>query len=134
MVRDGTAVRQSLLTRRPVRRPILGSRREATGDADMTRKTIVFPALVGALLTVAASPVSAAAFCANRNEMVKSLSDKFKENPAALGQINGSAVIEVFVSEKGSWTILATGTDGKSCVISAGEGWEINMAALGEGT
>lgn len=100
----------------------------------MTRKRIVFPALVAALLAGAATPASAAAFCADRNEMVKSLSDKFKESPAALGQINGSAVIEVFVSEKGTWTILATGTDGKSCVLSAGEGWQINVAALGEGT
>lgn len=100
----------------------------------MTRKAIIFPALVGALLAGAAAPASAATYCADRNEMVKSLSDKFKENPAALGQINGSAVIEVFVSEKGSWTILATGTDGKSCVLSAGEGWEINVAALGEGS
>ena len=55
------------------------------------------------------------------------------ENPAAVGQINGDAVIEVFVSEKGTWTILATGTDGKSCVLSAGEDFEINVALLGEG-
>jgi hypothetical protein len=65
--------------------------------------------------------------------MVKSLSDKFKENPAALGQIDGSAVVEIFVSDNGTWTILATGTDGKSCVLSAGEGFEINVAALGDG-
>jgi hypothetical protein len=64
---------------------------------------------------------------------VKSLADKFKENPAAVGQVDASAVVEVFVSETGTWTIIATGTDGKSCVLSAGEGWEINLAALGEG-
>jgi len=95
---------------------------------------VFVPALLGGLLMIAGTPASATAYCADRNEMVKSLSDKFKENPAALGQINGNAVIEVFVSEKGSWTILATGTDGKSCVLSAGEGWQINVAALGEGT
>jgi hypothetical protein len=99
----------------------------------MARKTILIPVLIGGLLMAAAPPASAAAFCADRDEMVKSLSDKFKEKSAALGQINGSAVIEVFVSDKGSWTILATGTDGKSCVLSAGEGWQINVAALGEG-
>ena len=64
---------------------------------------------------------------------MKSLADKFKENPTAVGQIDGSAVIEVFVSEKGSWTILATDTNGQSCVVSAGEGFEFNVAALGEG-
>jgi hypothetical protein len=99
----------------------------------MLREMVLFPALIGGLLAMTATPSPAAAFCANRAEMVKSLSDKFKENPAALGQINGSAVVEIFVSDNGTWTILATGTDGKSCVLSAGEGWQINVAALGEG-
>ena len=65
-----------------------------------------------------------------RAEMVKSLAEKFKENPAAVGVVNPSAVIEVFVSADGTWTILATGTDGKSCVLSAGDGWEINVLAM----
>ena len=100
----------------------------------MRREMVLLPALIGGLLAVTATQSQAANFCANRAEMVKSLADKFKENPTAVGQINGDAVIEVFVSEKGSWTILATGTDGKSCVLSAGESWEINVAALGVGT
>jgi hypothetical protein len=83
---------------------------------------------------VTATPSPAMNFCADRAEMVRSLADKFKENPTAIGQINGEAVVEVFVSKNGTWTILATGTDGKSCVLSAGENWEINVAALGEGT
>jgi hypothetical protein len=100
----------------------------------MKRELVLLPVLIGGLLTMAATPSPANTFCAERTEMVKSLADKFKENPAAIGQINSDAVIEIFVSEKGSWTILATGTDGKSCVLSAGENWEINVAALGEGT
>jgi len=99
----------------------------------MTREMVLLPALIGGLLMTTATPSPASSFCANRTEMVKSLADKFKENPTAIGQIDGSAVIEVFVSEKGSWTILATGTDGKSCVLSAGDGFEFNVAALGEG-
>lgn len=99
----------------------------------MLREMIIFPAVVCGLLAMTATPSTAMNFCADRAEMVKSLSDKFKENPAAVGQINASAVVEVFVSENGTWTILATGTDGKSCVLSAGENWEINLAALGEG-
>ena len=99
----------------------------------MKREMVLIPALIGGLLVISATPSPAMNFCADRAEMVKSLSDKFKENPAAVGQINASAVVEVFVSENGSWTILATGTDGKSCVLSAGEGFEINVAAIGEG-
>ncbi|MEP9387361.1 hypothetical protein [Mesorhizobium sp. KR9-304] len=99
----------------------------------MKREMVLFPALITGLLAMTATPSPAGSFCANRTEMVKSLSDKFKENPAALGQIDGSAVVEIFVSDNGTWTILATGTDGKSCVLSAGEGFEINVAALGDG-
>jgi len=99
----------------------------------MKREMVLLPAMIGGLLTMTATPSPANSFCADRAEMVRSLADKFKENPTAVGQIDGSAVIEVFVSEKGSWTILATGTDGKSCVLSAGDGFQINVAALGEG-
>jgi hypothetical protein len=72
-------------------------------------------------------------FCAERAALVKSLSDAYREVPAAVGQIDGNAVIEVLVSESGSWTILATGTDGRSCVVSAGEGWELTRGAIGVG-
>jgi hypothetical protein len=99
----------------------------------MKREIILIPALIGGLLTITATPSPAMNFCADRAEMVKSLADRFKENPAAMGQIDGNAVVEVFVSSNGTWTILATGTDGRSCVLSAGEGWEINVAALGDG-
>jgi hypothetical protein len=99
----------------------------------MKREMVLIPALIGGLLSITATPSPAMNFCADRAEMVKSLADKFKENPTAIGQINGDAVVEVFVSSNGTWTILATGTDGKSCVLSAGEGWEINVAALGDG-
>ena len=99
----------------------------------MKRKTILVPVVLGSLLVISGAPALANSLCAERSELVESLEDKFKENPAAVGQINGDAVIEVFVSEKGTWTILATGTDGKSCVLSAGEDFEINVALLGEG-
>lgn len=101
----------------------------------MTRIASLFAIAAAAIIPVSlpAATSTAANFCAERNEMVRSLADQFKENPAAVGMINDNAVIEVFVSQNGSWTILATGTDGKSCVLSAGVGWEANILAMGEG-
>ena len=101
----------------------------------MKRIVSVFVAVTSGLflMTGPAATTTTANFCAERTEMVKSLAEQFKENPAAVGVINPSAVVEVFVSPDGSWTILATGTDGKSCVLSAGVGWETNVLALGEG-
>lgn len=37
---------------------------------------------------------------------------------------DGTAVTEIFVNhETKSWTIVATGTDGRSCMKAAGKGW-----------
>lgn len=62
--------------------------------------------------------------CARRDEMVKVLARRFDERPRAIGLANATAVIEVFTSEKGTWTILLTRPDGASCIVSAGENWE----------
>jgi hypothetical protein len=62
--------------------------------------------------------------CGERNRLVGELEQQFNENATAVGQVNDDAVVEVFVSETGTWTIIATGTDGVSCILSAGEGWE----------
>ncbi len=62
--------------------------------------------------------------CGNREEMVKSLFSQYREQQRAIGLANQTAIIEVFTSKTGSWTILLTKPDGASCVVSAGEAWE----------
>ena len=98
----------------------------------MTREIVLVPAFMVGFMMVSAYPAPADGLCANRAQLVESLADKFQENPTAVGMIDGNAVIEVFVSDNGSFTILATSADGQSCVLSAGEGFEINTVALGE--
>ena len=70
--------------------------------------------------------------CAARTEIVSKLDQMFKESPQAVGVVNNQAVVEVFVSAEGTWTILATGTDGNSCVLSSGENWEAATLAAGK--
>ena len=82
-----------------------------------------------------AAPAAAADQCAARADMVKALGDKFHESETARGLVNPSVILEVFVSEQGTWTILATDTQGQSCVIMAGEGWDgATMVAALPGT
>jgi hypothetical protein len=76
-----------------------------------------------------AAPATAAEQCAARADMVKTLGEKFQENPTALGVVNPNVIVEVFVSDQGTWTILASDTGGQSCVVSVGEGWESAMTA-----
>lgn len=69
--------------------------------------------------------------CSDRAHIVSELEQQFNENVTAVGMVDQNAVVEIFVSDTGSWTILATGTDGKSCIISAGEGWESTQMVRG---
>ena len=64
--------------------------------------------------------------CANRNDMVKTLAKRYRELPRAVGLANSSAVIEIFTSKAGTWTILLTKPDGASCIVGAGDNWEEN--------
>ena len=73
------------------------------------------------------------AICGERTEMVKALQQQFNEEPQAVGVVDKDAVIEVFVSQAGTWTILATGTDGNSCLVASGEGWDTQQLVIGAG-
>lgn len=94
----------------------------------MTRKILTCLA-AAAMLPILSNAGIAAAPCGARDEIVKKLSEEFKEAPQSMGVVNKDAVVEVFVSENGTWTIIASGTDGKSCVLSSGEGWETDVLA-----
>ena len=103
-------------------------------------KRLAFPVIIlaaaAASLSVMASsafsdPVTNQPICGEREAIVKSLAEQFKERPQAVGVVDKNAVMEIFVSETGSWTIIATGTDGNSCLVSSGEGWQSNTMVIG---
>ena len=79
-----------------------------------------------------AAPASApGALCGKRDEIVRSLGDQFHEKQQAVGVVDRSAILEIFVSAAGTWTIIATGTDGNSCLVSSGEGWDSRTMMAG---
>lgn len=61
--------------------------------------------------------------CGARADIVGFLSERFGERPIGVGLIGDHTAFELHVSDSGSWTILATGTDGSTCMVAAGEGW-----------
>lgn len=71
------------------------------------------------------------AMCGERTKIIAELDQQYSEAPMAVGQVDDQAVIEILVSERGSWTILATGTDGISCIVSAGESFESTTLVRG---
>jgi hypothetical protein len=77
--------------------------------------------------TALAAPVAIAEqqnTCGPRSQIVDQLGSEFKERQQAVGYVNDKAVLELFVSSKGTWTLIATGTDGSSCLLSAGKDWD----------
>lgn len=60
--------------------------------------------------------------CGLRDDMGKMLDQRFGEQPQA-GGIVGDRIVELLVSQTGSWTILITSADGRSCVVTGGDDW-----------
>ncbi|MCG8547479.1 MAG: hypothetical protein MJE12_25055 [Alphaproteobacteria bacterium] len=81
--------------------------------------------LATALIAVTVStPALAQAACADRAVIAKQLETVHKETQQAIGLSSGGGVMEVFTSAAGTWTVLMTFPNGKTCVVAAGEAWE----------
>ncbi len=86
---------------------------------------------VSAVLATTIATANAAA-CGNRKSVVEYLTKKYREQPRAMGMVSSSGVMEILVSEKGSWSILVTTATGRTCIVAAGDNWEdIRIKASG---
>lgn len=103
--------------------------------AHFLKTCLLTAALAGGALTASAQSPNPGTtdVCGSRDVLVDRLLSEFKESQAAVGTLHDQAILEVFVSDQGSWTILATGTDGRSCVLAAGQDFEIALTAIGVG-
>ena len=81
-------------------------------------------ACVSFLALAATSPAQALGMCGSRADFIKALSDKYQETGKALGIAGQVNLVEIFASKAGTWTILVTTPQGKSCIIAAGSSWE----------
>ena len=71
-------------------------------------------------------PVEAAGrVCGERAKMTKFLMKRYKETPRAMGVASsGKSVMEIYTSDKGSWTVLMTTAKGVTCIMGAGRDWQ----------
>jgi hypothetical protein len=83
------------------------------------------------LLAIAAPATSAFAQvpadqvpCGPRDAVVEQLGRTFDEAPAGRGVMLEGALLELFVSPKGTWTVLITNPDKTTCLATAGEAWQ----------
>jgi hypothetical protein len=91
-------------------------------------KTLV---LAGALAMGTSAASTQYQFCVEHGVLVAHLSENFQEKQFAFGLIGQTAMMEVFVAESGTWTIVVTDVTGTSCIIAAGNNWENVVAQSG---
>lgn len=66
----------------------------------------------------------AAPSCASRTAVVGQLAERYQETRRGIGLMANAAVLEVFASDAGSWTITVTLPSGVTCLVASGQGWE----------
>ena len=81
-------------------------------------------ALAAVSLFTMSATASAALQCGKHDDIAKVLSSKFKESRRVMGVVNAKAVMELFMSTQGTWTMLVTDTSGTSCITASGEEWQ----------
>lgn len=64
----------------------------------------------------------AATQCGPHERLTALFDQQFQEGRHGIGLAGAQAVIKLFVSDKGTWTMTSTGTNGLTCIIASGEG------------
>ena len=77
-----------------------------------------------ATVSASAKPPEVQAPCGPRDAVVEQLGRTFDEAPAGRGVMLEGAMLELFVSPQGSWTVLITNPDKTTCLATAGEAWQ----------
>lgn len=81
-------------------------------------------AAVALVAMVGANTAQAQFVCSDHDDLVARLAEAFQEKRIGYGLAGDAAIIEVFVSASGTWTMLMTDVRGRSCIVAAGDGWE----------
>lgn len=82
-----------------------------------------FPTVIASLVIICLSQ-AAYAKCATRAEFVEKLKQDFDEHVSLVGvRKGGQSLIEFFVSDGGTWTVLESYPDGRACSRAFGESW-----------
>lgn len=76
---------------------------------------------------VHAQAVPGPASCAPAAEIMAGLKGRYREAPVWEGvTIDGGRLLQLWVSPTPTWTLVATGTTGLSCIVAAGTGYQLD--------
>ncbi len=91
---------------------------------------------IAAAVLICALPLAStsanATMCGERDKLLGQLTKKYKETSRGLGLSTGNKVLELYTSPTGTWSVLLTDPQGRTCVIAVGEAWhDVAKTALG---
>jgi hypothetical protein len=89
-----------------------------------TRSLSLAAAFAAISLVSIAGNAAAAPQCGDHNKIVDVLGHKYKETRRVMGVVNAQAVMEMFMSAQGTWTMVITDTRGTACIAAAGQDWQ----------
>jgi hypothetical protein len=76
-----------------------------------------------AAATFVLTPSATASPCGRHEELADYLAKHFFERRLGAGLTRDGKLLEIFISEKGTWTILVSLPTGISCIVSEGTDW-----------
>ncbi len=69
--------------------------------------------------------------CGDRQAIVDQLTNKYGESRQNVGLNENNSMVEIFASAAtGTWTILVTMPTGMSCMVAAGQSWQVVEAEI----
>ena len=89
-----------------------------------TRSLSLAAIFAAILLAGIAGKAEATPQSGDHDKIVDVLGNKFKERRRVMGVVNSKAVMEIFMSPQGTWTMVITDTSGLSCIAASGEEWQ----------
>jgi hypothetical protein len=99
------------------------------------KTALLATALVLAATASASADAEAVGACLPHSEAVAKLNQRYDEHQVGIGLgSRGSSVVELFVAETGTWTILITHTNGMSCISASGDNWSSSPLRVGDAT
>lgn len=71
--------------------------------------------------------------CSPRSVVVDKLGKKYSEKQIGVGIVGPEAILEMWASEKGTFTMLVTTKDGRTCILASGHELDIQPFEITEG-
>ena len=100
----------------------VGSAKRQKGDIMLNQ----FLVGIFALIFINNPALAQGANCGDHTAIVAQLTQQYGETRQNMGMNGNHSIVEVFASDAtGTWTILLTMPTGQSCLMAAGQNWEV---------